>query len=327
MAKIGATAAFRGFRLQTLYILSRLIDVEHQDLLFRPEGKEDLDIYTSDGQLLETVQVKAYSANLTLSNLASEPNDTFFDRSLRNRADFPDSTIRIVSFGPIGPEFEQAWSSEGNERERVHNKLIEGGYTKQDIAALLSIRLDKVDEAELERNVFAFLRKTLTGGDPSNAFELLMYWVCRVSERREQISYSDVIGKLTNVGRYLEARSAYYDEWFTSILLLPDASDSNGVDKQRLAQEYSQGVDARYEHILAGLDIVRSEKLTEIHRKFESSSVVIVHGASGQGKSTLAFRYLHDYTPNVWCFFCTILGGQKACIERCKCPGRPRQSR
>ena len=77
MVKSGATAAFRGYRLQTPYILSRLIEVEDQNFLFRPEGKEDLDIYSVDGQLLETVQVKAYSANLTLSNLASEPNDTF----------------------------------------------------------------------------------------------------------------------------------------------------------------------------------------------------------------------------------------------------------
>ena len=311
MAKIGATAAFRGFRLQTLYILSRLIDVEHQDLLYRPEGKEDLDIYTSDGKLLETVQVKAHSENLTLTKLISESNDSFLDRSLRNLTDFPNSTIKMVSFGPIGPEMEQAWSTDGRERERVHIKLTEDGYTQQEIEDLLSIQLDEADEAELNLKVFAFLRTTPAGGDPPNAFDLLMYWLYLVSERREQISYSDLIDKLTNIGRYLEARSAYYDEWFTSILPLPDTSDSNGVDKQRLAEEYSQGVDARYEHILAGLDIVRSEKLTEIQRKFEANNVVIIHGASGQGKSTLAFRYLHDYTPNLWCFLVRFLEDKK----------------
>ena len=227
MVKSGATAAFRGYRLQTLYILSRLIDVEDQDLLFRPEGKEDLDIYTSDGQLLETVQVKAYSENLTLSNLTSESNDSFFDRSLRNLTDFPNSTIKMVSFGPIGSEMEQAWSTDGGERERVHNKLTEDGYTQQEIEDLLSIQLDEADEAELKLKVFAFLRTTPAGGDPPNAFDLLMYWLYLVSERREQISYSDLIDKLTNIGRYLEARSAYNDEWFTSILPLPDTSDSN----------------------------------------------------------------------------------------------------
>ena len=311
MAKSGATAAFRGYRLQTLYVLSRLIDVEDQEFLFRPEGREDLDIYASDGQLLETVQVKAYSTNLSLSNLTSESNDTFFDRSLRNRANSPASAIKIVSFGPIGPEMKQAWASNEGARKRVRRKLTEDGFTQEDIANLLSIQLEQVDEAELERKVFAFLRQTFAGSDPPNAFDLLMYWICLVSERREQISYSDVIDKMTKVGRYLEARSAYHDEWFTSILPLPPTLDSSVVDIQRLEEEYFQGVDARYEHVLADLDVVRSEKLTEIHRKFESSSVVIVHGASGQGKSTLAFRYLHDFTPNVWCFSVRFLEDRK----------------
>ena len=41
------------------------------------------------------------------------------------------------------------------------------------------------------------------------------------------------------------------------------------------------------------------------------SNVVIVHGAPGQGKSTLAFRYLHEYTPNVWRFFVRSLEDRK----------------
>ena len=68
MSESGGSAALRGYRLQTLYILSRLMNAESHEHLFRPEGKEDLDIYTSDGQLLETVQVKAYTPSLTLSD-------------------------------------------------------------------------------------------------------------------------------------------------------------------------------------------------------------------------------------------------------------------
>ena len=53
----------------------------------------------------------------------------------------------------------------------------------------------------------------------------------------------------------------------------------------------------------AGLDVVRNDKMAEIERKFESSNVVIVHGASGQGKSTLAFRYLHENASSDWRFY------------------------
>ena len=303
MSESGGSAALRGYRLQTLYILSRLMNAESHEHLFRPEGKEDLDIYTSDGQLLETVQVKAYSENLTLSNLTSEPNDSFFDRSLRNRADFPNSTIRIVSFGPVGPEIEQAWSQEGPDRENVRSKLIGHGYSSEEIEELLTIEFCEVSESEVKEEVFAFLKSTLAGGDPQSAFGLLMYWVFIASELKERIVYSTVIDILTNVGRYVGSRSAYHDEWYTSILPLTDALNSDEVDPQRLAQEYFQGVDARYEHILVGLDVVRSDRLSEIEQKFESSNVVIVHGASGQGKSTLAFRYLHENASSDWRFY------------------------
>ena len=303
MSETGGSAALRGYRLQTLYILSRLMNAKSHEHSFRPEGKEDLDIYTSDGQLLETVQVKAYTPSLTLSDFSPKKDSSFFKRSLRNLAANPDSKIRIVSFGPVGPEIEQAWSQEGPARQNVRSKLIGYGYSSEEIDELLTIEFYEVSESEVKEEVFAFLNNTVTGGDPSSAFGMLMFWVFLASELKERIVYSTVIDELTNVGRDVGARSAYHDEWYTSILPLTDTLNSDEVDPQRLAQEYFQGVDARYEHILAGLDIVRSDKLAEIEQKFESSNVVIVHGASGQGKSTLAFRYLHENASSDWRFY------------------------
>lgn len=303
MSESGGSAALRGYRLQTLYILSRLMNVESREHLFRPEGKEDLDIYSSSGQLLETVQVKAFTSSLTLSDFSPQTDSSFFKRALRILGDHPDAKIRVVSFGPIGPEIEKAWGQEGPERERVRRKLTNYRYTSKEIDGLFTIEFSMASESEFEGEAFAFLRDTLTGGDPPNAFGLLMFWVFLASELKEKIVYSAVINELTSVGRYVGTRSAYHDEWFTSILPLTDTLDSTGVDPQRLAREYFQGVDARYEHILAGLDVVRSDKMAEIEQKFESSNVVIVHGASGQGKSTLAFRYLHEKASSDWRFY------------------------
>ncbi len=303
MSESGGPAALRGYRLQTLYILSRLMNVESREHIFRPEGKEDLDIYSSSGQLLESVQVKAYTSSLILSDFSPQTDSSFFRRSLRILGDHSDAKIKIVSFGPIGPEIEKAWGQEGPERESVRRKLTEYGYTSKEINGLLTIKFAEVNDSELEDEVFTFLKSTLTGGDPPNAFELMMYWIFLASEQSKLVEYSAVIEKLASVGRYLQQCSTYHDEWFTSILPLIDTLDSDEIDAQHLAKEYYQGVDARYEHILANLDVVRSEKLVEIQRRFESSNVVIVHGASGQGESTLAFRYLHEYIPNVWRFF------------------------
>src|SRR5207248_2227860 len=68
-------------------------------------------------------------------------------------------------------------------------------------------------------------------------------------------------------------------------------------EREKLAKAFYSGIAAQYKHILADLDVVRSEKLREVAGKFQRARVVIVHGASGQGKTTLAYRYLREYFP------------------------------
>lgn len=312
MSDMGATSAFRGYRLQTLYALYRLIS--DPGLKYQPEGIEDLDIYSSSGLLLESAQVKAYGSDLSLSVLSPQKSDSFFRRSLNTLATNPGSKIKIISFGSIGPEMEKAWSGEEPTKRRVKAKLVEYGYTNDEAEKLFSIELVSVDELELKNQVFGFLKQTLAGGDPASAFDLLMYWIYLASEQGERVEYPDFIEKLSKVGRYLQERSAFHDEWFTSIHPLVDMPIS-GISPQRLAKEYAQGVDARYEHILADLDVVRSNRLKEIEQKFKISPVVIVHGASGQGKSTLAFRYLHDYIPSQWRFFVRFVEDKKHILK------------
>jgi hypothetical protein len=65
-----------------------------------------------------------------------------------------------------------------------------------------------------------------------------------------------------------------------------------------LKTEFYQGMKARYEHICANLDFRRDDKLAQIREAFHHCQVVIISAASGQGKSTLAYRYLHEnYQP------------------------------
>ncbi|HET6862957.1 MAG TPA: hypothetical protein VFH91_07905 [Pyrinomonadaceae bacterium] len=52
----------------------------------------------------------------------------------------------------------------------------------------------------------------------------------------------------------------------------------------------------------ADLDVVRTQLLTEIVTKFRNKRVVIIHAASGQGKTALSYRYLHEYFPQSWRF-------------------------
>lgn len=65
----GAQAAWKGFSSQTLYIASRLIS-DKSGYEYYPEDIEDL-VIKKDGIVIEAVQVKNISADLTLSSLAA----------------------------------------------------------------------------------------------------------------------------------------------------------------------------------------------------------------------------------------------------------------
>lgn len=85
-----ATPAYRGYRLQALYALFRILDPEgNNHLVFQPEFLEDLSIQDEKGNLLEVIQVK--SSDLDLSSFKK----SFFIRiySLIKRQNAPQIII------------------------------------------------------------------------------------------------------------------------------------------------------------------------------------------------------------------------------------------
>lgn len=270
--------------------------------MFQPEGREDLTIFDRAGVLLEDIQVKAFQDNLTISTFDPGSNNSFFQRALKTVKEQPQAAIRIVSFGPIGPEMSQAWQADGRERQVVQQKLLEYKYSASEIDLLFrSIELSVVSENELNTSIFKFISESLAGISREDAFDLLVYWLFLASEKREKITHGVLTTRLTNVGRFLAERAAYHQEWFKTIHPIAE----NPVEAQRrqeLRAEFYQGTSARYEHILADLDVRRDTELQQIADAFQNNYVVIIHSASGQGKSTLAYRYLHDFYPETWRF-------------------------
>jgi hypothetical protein len=303
MSSRGAEPAYRGYRLQALYTLSRILSSEASHrLTFQPEGREDLAILEETGELVETVQVKAYSDNLTISDFSPEKPRSFFHRAMALLRTSPRPVVKIVSFGPIGPEMTRAWKADGDDRRAVSQKLLDFGFSSADIDTLFHwVQLVKVDEGSVRDEVFTFLKESLLGGDPEHAFDLLNYWLYRASETKEEITYDSLIAKINNVGRYLVERATHYQEWFISIVPIEDRCISEN-ERETLTEEFYQGMAARYEHILGDVDVVREGRLQDVAAAFQEKRVVIVHGASGQGKTALAYRYLHDFVPEQWRF-------------------------
>jgi hypothetical protein len=130
---------------------------------------------------------------------------------------------------------------------------------------------------------------------------LLHYWLFICSERKTKITRQDVIDRVNRVGKFAAERGEHNSQWFTTIAPLEDHVLTDEA-RRELTNEFYLGISTRYDHILADLDVVRSAKLAKIAEAFETTRVVIVHGASGQGKTTLALRYLREYFPSQWRF-------------------------
>lgn len=59
-------------------------------------------------------------------------------------------------------------------------------------------------------------------------------------------------------------------------------------------QDYYEGKQAQLRHILAQLDAPRPKWQQAIHDAFTAANVCIIRSSSGQGKSTLIYRFAHD---------------------------------
>lgn len=297
-----AGPALRGFRLQVLYTLARLTEPQTtlQARLW-PEGIEDLTILDDQGAVREAIQIKGYTAQLRLSDLISKNGKGLLPRAVSTVREHPGCRIRLLSFGPFGEEIESAWNGLSAAQDRVAQKLRKAGLNPSDISLLFErLSLERVDEDVEQARVERFLGSVAAlAGQPTHAAAILCYWLYGVAERREQVTQADLIARLSHVGRYLHVRDGYWRDWFSVIEPLEPGMDLELL-RDHLSTQFQQGMSARYEHILAGCDIPRRDWLNKISDGFKNASTVIVHGASGQGKSALAYRWLQDETPDLW---------------------------
>ena len=91
-------------------------------------------------------------------------------------------------------------------------------------------------------------------------------------------------------------RAAHEHEWNISIKPIRCPS-ADHLDNEKLKREFFQGGRVRSEHVAASLDVPRIKALQEIHKLFQQGDIVILRAASGQEKTTIAYRYLLDWAP------------------------------
>ncbi|MFA9189546.1 hypothetical protein [Flavobacterium magnesitis] len=287
---MGAIFALKGYRTQFLYSLHKILSEYNKGYIFQPEGKfEDLDILDINNSYIEIIQIKNKLNPLIYSDLVSKKT-SFFQRASNVLNHSPNVIVKLVSFNGI--------SDEVTNKEKLQKKLTKSGLKKDDIDKIIqNFTFEIVNESELESKIIEILKKISLFSDSKIALELLIYWLFITGEKQQSIFSKGLISKLESIGKFLNEQLSFNNSYGNTIIPFTTKSILN--DNLEIYKEgFYYGVSAKFEHILANLDVHRKDKLESINEAFKTDNIVFVHGASGQGKSTLAYRYINDFTPN-----------------------------
>lgn len=301
----GAQAAWKGFSSQTLYIASRLISDEG-GYEYYPEDVEDL-VVKKNGAVVEAVQVKNISADITLSSLAatktSQSGEGFFNRMCSLHKQNPSFRgIKVVYFNALGAELQEV--QKGNTKKAITKKLVENhALSEEDAAWLLdSVHFEKVNLDDLELNINTQISDYVpVMAAPALAKDLLIQHISTLSKSKGCTTLKMWQEKIHEIGANIAAIDGFYKEYNKSLVRLDELQLTG--DHEQLEKEYLQGVSAHPAHIRNNFDFKRNYWMEEIQGVINSRGVAILKGVSGQGKTTLCYRYLIDTYPE-GCVFC-----------------------
>ena len=304
---IGAQAAWKGFSSQTLYIASRLISDEG-DNEYYPEDVEDL-VIKKDGIVIEAVQVKNISADLTLSSLAStktsKGGEGFFNRMCSLHTRNPSfHCIKVVYFNGLGIELQEVQEGKVATKRILRKRLIEKhGLSELEAIWLIdSLYFEKVNLDDLNLNIQTQISNYVpVMSAPRLAKDLLIQHISVLSKSKGHTTLKLWQEKIHEIGTNISAIDGFYKEYNKSLVRLSELQ-LNG-NQEQLKQEYLQGVSAHPTYIRNNYDFRRNSWMTRIQEVINSKGVAILKGVSGQGKSSLCYRYLIDTYPE-GCVFC-----------------------
>lgn len=290
---MSAIAALKGYRTQFLYSLYYILKNQSNQSRYQLEGTEDLDVISQYGVAEYYIQVKNISSPITLSDLLTDKGTSF----IRRYIELNNNAIPIlVSFGPVSSDL-ISWKSNASTISSKEKwflqkyRLNESDWKK----VKSNVVFELVDEEYLLTEIYELL-KAIKQVDPLPTVENLLYWISYTAEKQQSVTYQDIFKKIEQIGIYLSERIAVTNRYGIYIKPLHH-TDLSLSSLEALQKEFYYGTNARYEHILADQDVVRGQLLAEIKKGFEQNNTVIVHGASGQGKTSLSYRYAHNHAP------------------------------
>jgi hypothetical protein len=287
----------RGIRYQILYSLFRAFDLyndENEAAALRLEGIEDVDFLGMRGFHYENeyVQVKSADKDWNWSQLKG-PLAGFLPV---HRNDSNCGFVLAVGFSLTGDieKLTQLESLLANERKRVENKFCklctQVGYSEAEAnALLLKLTILSVPEEKIWQELQVIVAEKFGLG--SEAVKTYIYTLVAKflewAKDRKTVTRLDLENVRGVVGEALARETefqAYGQGLINRVAWVQDATPTDFFD----------GKGTRSGHIVAGLDIVRPIWLEKIDVALNASKICILRSSSGQGKSTLLYRYAYE---------------------------------
>lgn len=298
---IGAQAAWKGFSSQTLYIASRIV-ADTDDNCFYPEDIEDLVIKNGD-KVVEAVQIKNVSADLTVSHLSSTMSslsgEGFFNRVCSLHAQYPEfNIVKVVYFTALGDELNGISKGNISYRKSVKEKLVKNHkLTAHDAEWIVSsLVFVKVDISTLEQTIYSQVKEYVeTMAAPEIAKSLLIHHVSELSKSKGFISKKTWKEQIHSIGVDIASIDGYFKEYNKSLVRLSELA--TGKSEEQLRNEFNQGISTHPDHIRCEIDFRREQWLNAIVTSMNETNIVIVKGVSGQGKTAICYRYLLENYP------------------------------
>jgi hypothetical protein len=289
----------RGIRFQILYSLLRafdLYDVADEECYIRLEGIEDIDLLGFSSKN-EYIQIKTADKPWNWAKL-KEPIKNFLDVS---RITENERFTLVVSFTPekdIEKLYQLASQSTNDyktlsikDREDITKKFHTlcsevGGKIEESTSLLQRLRLLPISEQQIwERLELKLLEAFNLGGEGISTYlSVLIARFLDWAKERKTIGRRDLENIRVEIGEALSREQEFeaYGRGYIERLAWQEDSTPN---------DFLEGKGTRAGHIIANLDIPRTTWLDRIDQVFSTSKVCILKSSSGQGKSTLLYRY------------------------------------
>lgn len=283
----------RGYRTQFLYTIYRVLtskDKEHE--VFRPEGEEDLDVLV-EGRVKECIQIKNYlSGDVKYGNLQSGARTTsFFRRGINTLNINPNAKLVLFSYHGIDKVL--------TNKQKLMKKLsadVHESLKQKDVQRFVNaFETEQMNENVLVEEITAILKQSFVASSPKIEIRYLTQWVYEIAENKQSFTYKELIQARLKYVSYLNHQETAMKSLGVTVINLNESSHTYDADV--LTRNFRSGVSARMCHIHAGLDVIRTAKMSAIDDALRKSNIAVIHGISGQGKSTLAYRYIYDCCP------------------------------